>query len=296
MQRVAVFAIGLALLAGAGFWWLTRPQGLDDADIATLMALDADPERGAGVFWAGGCAGCHSAPGAEDDDAPVLSGGQRFETEFGVFIAPNISPHPDHGIGTWGRAEFANAMMRGISPQGAHYYPAFPYTAYALADLQEIADLQAFIATLPPSDAVAPEHELAFPFTFRRGIGLWKARYLGEDWVLQGDLSPEVERGRHLVEALAHCAECHTPRDSFGGLDRAAWMEGAPNPSGDGRIPGITPGALGWSRQDIALYLESGFTPEFDVAGGSMAAVVRAMARLTPADRDAIAAYLLALE
>ena len=296
MRRIFLFLLSAGLVGGALFWWATRPQPLEAADVDALMALDADAERGAAVFWAGGCAACHIAPGADDADAPVLSGGQQFETAFGTFSAPNISPDPDHGIGAWGRVEFANAMMRGISPQGAHYYPAFPYTAYAKAELQEMVDLQAFIATLPPSDAVAPDHDLAFPFTIRRGIGLWKRRYLREDWVLDGALSPELERGRHLVEALAHCAECHTPRDAFGGLDRSAWMAGAADPSGSGRIPAIHPDDLDWSAEDIALYLDSGFTPDFDVAGGSMAAVVRAMSRLDAEDRAAIAAYLLALE
>ena len=296
MQRTAAVLTGGVVLAVAAFWWLTRPEPLDADTIDRLQALDTDPLRGEAVFWAGGCAGCHIAPGADDDDRPVLSGGQRFETAFGVFVAPNISPDPDHGIGGWDRAGFANAMMRGISPQGTHYYPAFPYAAYARAELQDMADLQAFMATLPASDAVAPDHELAFPFGFRRGIGLWKWRYLRADWVLAGELSDEEQRGRYLVEALAHCAECHTPRDAFGGLRRDAWMEGAPNLSGRGRIPAITSDALGWSQQDIALYLESGFTPSFDVAGGSMAAVVRAMARLDPAARESIAAYLLALD
>lgn len=107
--------------------------------------------------------------------------------------------------------------------------------------------------------------------------------------------TPELERGRYLVEALGHCAECHTPRNAFGGLDKANWMGGAPNPSGEGRIPNITPAALRWNAAEIAEYLKSGFTPEFDSAGGSMAAVIRNTSQLTDSDRAAIAAYLAAL-
>jgi mono/diheme cytochrome c family protein len=105
----------------------------------------------------------------------------------------------------------------------------------------------------------------------------------------------ELERGRYIVEALAHCAECHTPRNAMGGLDRARWMAGAPNPSGDGRIPGITPAQLDWSAQDIAYYLETGFDPDFDSAGGTMGSVVRNFANLTAEDRAAVAAYVKAL-
>ena len=296
MRRLAVSVAVLAGLAAAALWWLSRPQALAPESLAALEAHDADPARGEAVFWAAGCAACHIAPDAGDSDTPVLAGGQRFESAFGTFVAPNISPHPSRGIGGWTLADFATAMMRGVSPDGAHYYPAFPYTAYIKADPGDVADLHAFMQTLPESDTENLPNEVRFPFNLRRGIGLWKRVYLRDDWVVDGDLDAEAQRGRYLAEALSHCAECHTARDAFGGLDRSAWMAGAPNPSGRGRIPGITAETLGWSAQDIALYLDSGFTPDFDVAGGSMAAVVRAMSRLEPSEHEAIAAYLLAIE
>ncbi len=105
----------------------------------------------------------------------------------------------------------------------------------------------------------------------------------------------EVERGRYLVEGLAHCGECHTPRNALGALDRGAWLTGAPNPSGKGRIPGITPDQLDWSKADLVAYFTSGFTPEYDSAGGEMAEVVSNLAQLPESDREAIAAYLKAL-
>jgi len=107
-----------------------------------------------------------------------------------------------------------------------------------------------------------------------------------------------VERGRLLVEGAGHCGECHTPRDRFGGLISERWLAGAANPEGKGRVPNITPGGKnisGWSAADIAYYLESGFTPDFDTAGGSMVAVQENMAKLSAEDRAAIAAYLKAL-
>ena len=296
MKRLVSGAGVLAVATVAGFWVATQPDPLEPAALDALEMIEADAARGKAVFWAGGCAGCHIAPDAGDDDRPVLSGGQRFASDFGTFIAPNISPDTAHGIGGWTRAEFATAMMRGVSPDGRHYYPAFPYTAYGRADPRDVADLHAFVLTLPESGVASAAHELSFPFNLRRAVGLWKRLHLRDDWVMAEAPTPELARGRYLVEALAHCAECHTPRDRTGGLDTTAWMRGAPNPSGQGRIPDITPAELGWSAQDIALYLESGFTPSFDVAGGSMAAVVRAMARLSADDRDAIAAYLLHLD
>ena len=133
---------------------------------------------------------------------------------------------------------------------------------------------------------------LLFPFSIRRGIGLWKQVFLTEAWVVNGDLTDQQARGRYLVEALAHCGECHTPRGTLGGPDEARWLGGAPNPTGQGRIPNITPGALDWSEVEIADYLATGFTPDFDSAGGSMVEVIENLSRLDQADLDAIAAYL----
>jgi mono/diheme cytochrome c family protein len=107
-----------------------------------------------------------------------------------------------------------------------------------------------------------------------------------------GNLTPTEARGRYIAEALAHCGECHTPRNGLGGLDRARWLAGAPNPSGQGNIPNITPGKLTWSEAEILEYLTTGFTPAYDVVGGHMAHVVENMAKLPASDRQAVAAYL----
>ena len=125
---------------------------------------------------------------------------------------------------------------------------------------------------------------------------MWKRLYLNAGPLLGSSADdPLVERGRELVEGLGHCGECHTSRDRFGGLLTDRWLAGAPSPEGEGRIPNITPAGnnvAAWSARDIAYYLESGFTPEFDTVGGTMVAVQENMARLGPSDRAAIAAYL----
>ena len=292
MKLALRIVLALAVLGVAGGWLLTQPERVDrDA----LAGLAGDAARGANVFWAGGCASCHTDDSEQADPArPVLSGGHRLETPFGTYVGPNLSPDPTHGIGGWTLAQFADAMLKGVSPDGRHYYPVFPYTSYARMTLQDVADLKAFLDSLPASSRPDDAHELAFPYSVRRGVGLWKRRYLNTDWVGPAG-SPVLERGRYLVEGLGHCGECHTPRDPYGGLDTARWMAGAPNPSGTGRIPNITPSVLKWSAGDIAYYLETGFDPGFDSAGGSMAAVVRHMSRLPASDREAIAAYVKSL-
>jgi mono/diheme cytochrome c family protein len=281
--------IGVA--AAAAGVALTRPAGLPPG---TLDGLEGDAARGAAVFWAAGCASCHAEPRAEGEARLVLAGGYRIESPFGTFVAPNISPHPDAGIGDWSTRDFVTALLHGTSPEGLHYYPAFPYASYARMTPADAVDLKAFIDTLPPDPRPSAPHELSFPYSLRAGIGLWKALNLDTAPVIAVE-GAELERGRYIVEALAHCGECHTPRDALGGLDLARWMAGAPNPSGEGRIPGITPAQLDWTAEDIAYYLETGFTPEFDSAGGTMGSVVRNFARLTPEDRAAVAAYVKAL-
>lgn len=287
----------LVILAGVGlavFWFVTRPDRLPSDALAGLSAGDAT--RGEAVFWAAGCASCHSAPGAEGEAKLLLSGGQKFPSDFGTFLAPNISPDPVQGIGGWGLEDFANAVTRGVSPGGSHYYPAFPYVSYANAELQDIADLKAFMETLPQSDVASLPHEVGFPFNIRRSLGGWKFLFGGKGWVMQEAETPTLQRGRYLVEALGHCGECHTPRNALGGMDRSRWLAGAPIPGSErGRTPNINPAGLDWVESDIAYYLETGFTPDFDSAGGHMAPVVENFGKLTAQDREAVAAYLKAV-
>lgn len=297
LLRLFAWAVVLSLLGGAAFWVLTMPRGLSEAEIAALPVGDAG--RGETMFWIGGCDSCHAPARAQGDDRFLLGGGQELATDFGTFVVPNISPHPEDGIGSWSEGDFADAMLRGVSPDGRHYYPAFPYASYARMQAGDVADLWAYLQTLPEVAGAQPGHRLAFPYALRRGVGLWKLAFLDPAPVIAVDpADPVLLRGRYLVEGPGHCAECHTPRDFAGALDAARWMGGAPNPDGEGRIPNITGGEGGiadWSAADLAYYFETGFTPEFDSVGGSMAAVQRNLAELDGADRDAIAAYVKVL-
>ncbi|GAB5446104.1 c-type cytochrome [Gymnodinialimonas sp.] len=292
MPPVIRWALFLAVIGLGTGWALTRPTHITYAEVA---GLTGDAEAGEAVFWAAGCASCHAGEDAEAEARLVLAGGQAFPSDFGTFRAPNISPDPTHGIGGWTLAQFLTALQNGISPEGQHYYPAFPYTAYRLAERQDLADLFAFMQTLPASDTPSLPHDVGFPFSIRRAVGLWNVLNLRDDYVITTELTEEEARGRYLSEALAHCGECHTPRNAIGALDRARWMQGAPNPSGRGTIPALTPDVLTWSQDEIAAYLNDGFTPDFDTAGGHMRSVIENLALLPAQDRDAIAAYLQAL-
>lgn len=303
MRLIGRLVLALIVLVGAGglaFWLLTQPSRLSAEQVSALGPGDA--ARGERIFYAGGCTSCHARPGATGDAQRVLAGGLALKTPFGDFVAPNISPHETDGIGAWSVEDFANAIMRGVSPDGRHYYPAFPYASYARMEPTDVADLFAFIKTLPPVEGRADGHRLGFPYNIRRGLGLWKRLYLDPVPViaLPEDASDELKRGRYLVEGPGHCGECHTPRDFAGGSKKAEWLAGAVAVEGDrkGIVPNITSGEGGigdWSASDITYFLESGFTPDFDSVGGAMVPVQKNIARLSLEDRAAIAAYLKAV-
>jgi mono/diheme cytochrome c family protein len=287
MRALAALVV-LALVAG---WFVLRPKPVDPARFA---AISGDIDRGAVQFALAGCASCHADPALSRDDTLVLAGGRAFESAFGTFVAPNISSSVAQGLGAWSDLQIASAIMAGVSADGRHLYPAHPYTSFAKAAPHDVADLIAYLRSLPASDRPSQAHDLGFPYNIRAGLGVWKWLYLDYDWVMPA-ATDQIAQGRQLVEALGHCAQCHTPRTALGGLDRNRWMAGAPNPSGQGRIPALRPVMFDWSADEIAEYLKTGFTPDFDSAGGSMAAVVRNTAQLSDDQRMAIALYLKSL-
>lgn len=293
IRKLIILVIVLGLIGLAGFWILTTPRSLAAGDLPDHAP---DLANGEYMFWAGGCESCHATPGAEGDDVFKLGGGVSLATPFGTFYAPNISPDPEHGIGSWSLLDFVTAMKLGVAPGGQHLYPAFPYTSYQRMRLEDIIDLKAFLDTLPPVAEAAPPHQVPFPFNVRRGLGLWQLLYVdGQTFEPNPDEGDQINRGAYLVQGPAHCGECHTPRNLIGGPELARLLGGGPAPEGDGKIPNITPdntGIGGWSESDIVTALETGFTPEFDSFGGAMAAVQRNMAKLNKDDLEAIAAYL----
>ncbi len=297
MSRRWSVVLLLAAAAAGVLYWVTAPQ----MSVAGLPAAHTpDLANGQLMFWAGGCASCHAAPDSEDEQRLRLAGGLELPTPFGLFRVPNISPHPEAGIGKWTDVDFVRAMRFGVSPQGQHYYPAFPYDYYQHMTVTDLLDLYGFLQTLPAVAATAEPSEIGFPYSVRRGIGFWKALYLdGRDLTGAGD--EILQRGEYLVRGPGHCGFCHTPRNALGGPISGRFLAGAPSlelsadGEPEGRIPNITPHADGiaaWTADDIAFSLEMGFDPDYDSFGGSMVEVQENMARLPAADRAAIGAYL----
>ena len=294
VSRIVKILVGLGLVAGVILFIITLPKTISPAEIP---ARQANLDNGKLVFYAGGCASCHQTPG--QDDRTLLGGGHELGSPFGSFFAPNISPHPERGIGKWTEAEFASAMLKGTSPKGEHYYPAFPYTSYGLMTLADVQDLFAFIKTLKPTDTPNRPHHLGFPFNVRLTLGGWKLlAFDAKPFTPDPAKSAELNRGAYLVEGMGHCAECHSERFVFGMIKPWRRFAGGPDPEGKGTVPNITPhkdGIGAWSDADIASLLTDGLTPEADVVGGTMGSVVKNMAQLPKSDIAAMVAYLRSL-
>jgi mono/diheme cytochrome c family protein len=293
LRNFVLLLLALALAGGVAFYVLTIPTL---AVTGPLPARTPNLANGETMFHAGGCASCHATP---KQDQRRLGGGLALATPFGTFKVPNISPDPTHGIGAWTEEAFANAMLRGVGRHGEHLYPSFPYASYQRMALDDVRDLFAFLKGLPAETTPSEPHQLSFPFNVRRGLGLWQLLYLDrKPFAPDPARSAELNRGAYLVEGPGHCAECHSPRDALGGIVAQRRFAGGPDPEGKGWVPNITPHADGlaeWSAGDIAYLLESGLTRELDSVGSTMADVTLNTAKLQPADRAAMAAYLKSL-
>ena len=294
MRKFALLVVVLAIAGFGVFWFISAPQRVIVANDAAFNA-PGDVARGKDIFFAGGCASCHATP--NQADRLRLGGGLEMKSPFGSFYAPNISPHPRDGIGNWTNADLANAMMRGVSPDGAHYYPAFPYTSYAGMQADDARHLMAYIRTLQLVEGRARDNGLGFPFNIRRMLGVWKWMFFDTAQVKTDPArSASWNRGQYLTEALGHCAECHSPRNALGALVDSQRYAGGPEAHGDGWVPNITPRSLkDWTRGEWVQLLQMGLTAEGDSVGGSMGSVVKNIAELPKADAEAMADYLMTL-
>lgn len=267
--------------------------------LAVSMALAGTAARAADskgelLFHIGGCTNCHTAK----DGAP-LAGGDPIATPFGNFIAPNITPDPETGIGRWSLEDFVRAMREGRDPDGRPLYPAFPYTSYTRMSDEDLAALKSYLDSVPAVRQEARPHELRFPFNLRWGLYLWQWLFFTPERFAPDPTRDAVrDRGAYLVLGPGHCGECHTPRTFYGVLDWSRPFAGGQ--IGKERVPDITPAkthGLGeWSSSDIATLLKLGMTPDGDFVGSDMAKIVNnGTGKLPQPDLDAIVAFLQSL-
>lgn len=268
------------------------------AAAAPAGAAEDVVQQGEYLFRAAGCAGCHTD--GENKGAP-LAGGRALRTPFGTFYTSNITPDPDTGIGRWSETDFIRALREGMSPEGHHYYPAFPYTSYTQLTDADLRTLWAYLRNQKPVRQVNQPHELPWHLRSRATLRIWKLMFFKTGpYQPQADQSPAWNRGAYLVNAVAHCGECHTPRNVLGGFRQSQFLAGNPDGVDDAKAPNITPdrktGIGKWTENDLVYYLETGATPDGDYAGDTMADVIdNSTSQLTGDDRRAIAVYLKSL-
>jgi len=282
-SRWALTGIAVVLLAlAAGAAALTLRPALPPIDPPLPQGFDrAVVKRGEELAHVGNCTGCHTAPGGKS-----FAGGRPLETPFGTIFVTNITPARDTGIGTWSREAFVRAMREGIARDGSHLYPAFPYDHFTRASDAELDALYAFLMTRPPVEAQAPANRLEWPLENRGLVAGWDLLFLREG------PSPDGDRGRVLVEGLAHCGGCHTPRNKLGAEDAGhaydgAWTDGWYAPP----LNATSPAAQPWTEDELFAYLRTGLSTTHAAAAGPMGGVTRALALAQEADVRAIAHY-----
>ena len=298
MRRSIQFSLAGLALGCAALWALSSPV-LQTARLGSVPPGEPDLVNGRNLFFAGDCSSCHASPGQSDPFR--LGGGRPLHFAVGKFYPPNISPDPEYGIGSWTPQQFLQALRAGVSPDGRHYYPVFPYTSFQGMSASDIRDLYAFLRTLPPVAGHPPKHDLLFPLQIRRAIGLWKLLFFDQKQFQNApDKSPRLNRGAYLVETIAHCAECHSTRNIFLAIRSDKRFAGGPDPERPAAwVPNITQHETGlktWSLAELVAFLDgSFFAPNFDPAGNRMAEVIKNISHLPRQDTEAIAAYALTL-
>ncbi len=258
---------------------------------AQAQSSQGDAKRGEYLSKAGGCLGCHTE---EKKGAVSYAGGRALKTPFGTFFGPNITPHPEAGIGKWSEADFVQALRHGKRPDGANYFPAFPYPSFTGMADTDMRDLWAYLRTLPANTQPSRPHELQFPYNLRFAVTFWKMLYFTPGaFTPNPALSAEQNRGAYLATALGHCGECHTPRNKLGGPRKDRFLAGGKGPEGKD-IPNLTPVKLKkWGDKDLTDFLYSGTTPDGDVPAEAMGEVIRnTTAHLTAGDLATLIAYL----
>ncbi|QND63633.1 c-type cytochrome [Mesorhizobium loti] len=294
MKRLGLIILAAAVvIAAAVAVFLFKPASLPDVSAAqaALPTGQALIDRGEYLARAADCVACHTTSGGKP-----YAGGLAFKLPFGTLYAPNITPDKETGIGDWSDAEFVRALHQGIDRQGHNLYPAFPYAAYARMTTEDALAIKAYLFSLPAVHADAPRNDLTFPFNQRYVMRFWNLLFV-PGGALQPNTSESAEwnRGAYLVEAMAHCGECHTPRNVFYALDSGKTFAGAElqgwkayNVSSDKRT-----GIGNWTDEQLFDYLSKGHAEGRGSPTGSMGeAVDYSLRHLTPEDIKAIVAYV----
>jgi len=252
-------------------------------------------KKGRYLVRAAGCVGCHTDVKGK---GPEFGGNRPMKTPFGTYYSPNITPDRETGIGNRSDADFVRSMREGVNPNGEHYYPVFPFPTYTKMRDEDMLAIKAYLFSLKPIVRSVQEHQVGPPFGWRFLLGAWKVLNF-EPGVMKDDpgKSAQMNRGAYLVEAVAHCGECHTPRSETGAIVKSMHMAGTNEGPNDELIPNITPddetGVGKWTLDELVDVMKHGRKPDWDdVQGGMEEAVEYGLKYMTDEDLMAMAVYL----
>jgi len=278
-----------ALAVAAAFALAWRP-GIAAVDPPSPETFDqALVKRGRDLVAIGNCSTCHTRRGGKD-----FAGGHPVPTPFGTIYSSNITPDAETGIGRWSEAAFRRAMRAGVDRAGRHLYPTFPYDHFIHVSDEDDRALYAYLMTRQPVHAQAHANLLPFPLDQRVIIAGWKLLFLGHA-ALEPDPTRTAEwnRGAYLVEGLAHCGACHTPRNVLGAERASAKFAGGEADNWDAyAINAQSPAPVPWDAGALVAYLRNGWHPDHGVARGPMAEVVGNLSDVPDDDVRAIATYM----
>ncbi len=285
----SVIAIIVFAAAAAAFAVIWRPA-IAAIDPPQPQSFDAAlVKRGRALAATGNCSHCHTVRGGK-----AFAGGLPVPTPFGTIYSSNITPDPETGIGRWPEAAFRRAMRSGVDRDGRHLYPTFPYDHFTNVSDDDDGALYAYLMTRPPVHAPARANQLPFPLDRRFVIAGWKLLFLRHDtWQPDSAKSAEWNRGAYLVEGLAHCGACHTPRNALGAERASAAFAGGDVDNWHAyAINRQSPSPVPWDADALFLYLRDGWHPDHGVARGPMAQVVGNLSSVPESDIRAIAVYM----
>ncbi len=295
-RQVLYAAALLLLLAGWVAWLNVRGEApLDTGAPAAAAASPAVIERGAYLARAGNCRGCHSSAGGAE-----FAGGRGVETPFGTVFAPNITPDTKTGIGTWSAAEFWRALHHGRSKNGRLLYPAFPYPSYTNMTREDSDALYAYLRSVKPVEQANNAHDLPFPYNTQLALAVWRALYFSPGgFEAEARKSAEWNRGKYLVDALAHCAACHSSRNFLGATSVNAEFAGGLMPDEAWYAPSLASpreaGLQGWTREEAVKLLKDGVSTHAAVSGPMADVVYSSTQYLSTQDLGAMADYLASI-
>lgn len=277
-------SLGLFILAALGLS-ASMTSAADQSSAALL-------QQGREVAIAADCSACHTAPGGRS-----FAGGYKIASPMGDIISSNITPSKTAGIGNYTEEDFARAVRKGVLPDGTHLYPAMPYTSYKGMTDRDIAALYAYIMQQVPAvdEPATAVTQLSFPFNIRAMMAGWNLMYARGSWQPPKGLTEQQARGAYLVDVLAHCGACHTPRGVMMNEDNSAYLTGGT--VGGWSAPDITNDPLHgighWSDADLVSYLREGLAEGKGSAAGPMGeAVEHSFSKMPLDDLQAMVAYL----